>query len=169
MGQYYKPVNIDKRQWLSCYDYDNGAKLLEHSYIGNRFAETVMHLLATNWNGDRIVWAGDYADPEGNERGDTLYARMGEPFKITPPASTIAYRYLVNHDRLQVVDLFRLVSDRFNQIIHPLPILTAVGNGRGGGDLHQRDARIGSWARQRLAASNHLPFGYTVVDGVFIE
>nr|WP_255542837.1 hypothetical protein [Pedobacter sp. ASV19] len=31
MGQYYKPVNLDKQEFASCYDYGNGAKRTEHS------------------------------------------------------------------------------------------------------------------------------------------
>src|SRR5208283_4997626 len=75
MGQYYKPINIDKKQFVYSHDYGNGLKLMEHSYIGNEFVAIVENLIKKNvakdgtvltgdWYGDRIVWAGDYADSE---------------------------------------------------------------------------------------------------------
>lgn len=47
MGQYYRPVCIldDRLESISSYDYDNGAKLMEHSYIGNNFVEAAEFLL----------------------------------------------------------------------------------------------------------------------------
>ena len=41
--------------------------------------------------------------------------------------------------------------------IHPLPILTCDGNGRGGGDLHKEDPLVGAWARNRVTVSNRKP------------
>ncbi len=40
MGQYYKPICLDnelKEQWVYSHDYDNGLKLMEHSYVSNNF------------------------------------------------------------------------------------------------------------------------------------
>ncbi len=66
MGQYYKPINLDKQQYVYSHDYGNGLKLMEHSWVGNGFVNVVEELIAEggDWHGDRIVWAGDYADPE---------------------------------------------------------------------------------------------------------
>ena len=69
MGQYYKTVNLDKRQYIEPWECDCGAKLMEHSYIGNDgfgngFSGTLISLLNNEWKGDRIVLAGDYADRE---------------------------------------------------------------------------------------------------------
>lgn len=62
MGQYYVAVNIDKRQVLDPHDYDNGAKLMEWSYIGNRFVTALQNLITDEWKGDRVYVVGDYAD-----------------------------------------------------------------------------------------------------------
>lgn len=69
MGQYYKPVSIDRKQGLRPWDYENGAKLMEHSYIGNHFMSTVMMLLAAGglWHKTRIVWGGDYSEQKQDE------------------------------------------------------------------------------------------------------
>ena len=45
MGQYYEAVSIDKKEFLESYDYGNGAKLMEHSYIGNFFVAAVVSRL----------------------------------------------------------------------------------------------------------------------------
>ncbi|MFR6141800.1 MAG: hypothetical protein ACLUJM_03555 [Finegoldia sp.] len=35
MGQYYKIINLDKKEYLGSWSYNCGAKLMEFSYIGN--------------------------------------------------------------------------------------------------------------------------------------
>ena len=79
MGQYYKCV-ILKNDWketnkpvraaLSSYDFDNGAKLMEHSYVHNKYVSAFMHLvheLDTDQSGLPCVWCGDYADTFATE------------------------------------------------------------------------------------------------------
>lgn len=64
MGQYYKAINLDKREFLSPHKYDNGAKLMEHSYLENNLLNAVERLLSPNgsWYKTRLVWGGDYMD-----------------------------------------------------------------------------------------------------------
>jgi len=66
MGQYYKGVNLDKREFIQPHDYDNGAKLMEHSYIENPLLDTVEHLFSPkgNWYKTRFVWTGDVISME---------------------------------------------------------------------------------------------------------
>lgn len=79
MGQYYKCVVL-KNDWketnkpvraaLSSYDFDNGAKLMEHSYVHNNYVGAFMHLvheLDTDQSGLPCVWCGDYADTFATE------------------------------------------------------------------------------------------------------
>ena len=79
MGQYYKCVVL-KNDWketkkpvraaLSSYDFDNGAKLMEHSYVHNKYVSAFMHLvheLDTDRSGLPCVWCGDYADTFATE------------------------------------------------------------------------------------------------------
>lgn len=65
MGQYYKAICLNTKGFVEPWDYSNGAKLMEHSYIGNNFLEVVESLLSKNgkWYKKRIVWAGDYMEP----------------------------------------------------------------------------------------------------------
>lgn len=79
MGQYYKAVNLDKKEFLSPHDCGNGAKLMEFGLSGMSMMSCVSILLADgngrgggdlhsknpiigSWAGDRIVITGDYAD-----------------------------------------------------------------------------------------------------------
>ena len=79
MGQYYKCVVL-KNDWketkkpvraaLSSYDFNNGAKLMEHSYVHNNYVGAFMHLvheLDTDRSGLPCVWCGDYADAVATE------------------------------------------------------------------------------------------------------
>ena len=79
MGQYYKPVNLDKKKFVYSHDYGNGLKLMEHSWIDNDFVAIVENLIKKggDWYGDRIVWAGDYAKNEP-KRKHNLYHIVGE-------------------------------------------------------------------------------------------
>jgi len=67
MGQYYRIINIDKKEFLTSWTYDCGAKLMEHSYMGddgkgNNFSGAFIQLLMDDWKGDSVVLCGDYAD-----------------------------------------------------------------------------------------------------------
>ena len=170
MGQYYKPVNIDRQEWLLSHDYDNDLKLMEHSYVGNGFVSVVEQLLASSWKGDRIVWAGDYAEPE-KPGGDNVFHLMTDERKIvpTPAVDGPSRRYILNHDRKLFVDIETAPINPEGYRIHPLPLLTAEGNGRGGGDFRRADPRVGQWARQRLEMADTVPTDYVEMDGIFIE
>ena len=56
MGQYYTPIiKRDKKlEGYYSFDYNNGLKLTEHSYINNSFTETVMAQLFDNPG--RLAW-----------------------------------------------------------------------------------------------------------------
>jgi hypothetical protein len=69
MGQYYRAVSINRKQAVSPYDYDNGAKLMEHSFLTNSYLNVVMMLLSAGgaWHKTRLVWAGDYSEQKQDE------------------------------------------------------------------------------------------------------
>jgi hypothetical protein len=79
MGQYYKIVNIKKKQYISPHIFGDGSKLMEFSMSANGVLTGLAILLADgngrgggdlgsendivgSWAGDNIVIAGDYAD-----------------------------------------------------------------------------------------------------------
>lgn len=161
-------------QHLYTHDYGNGLKLMEHSYIGNNMMNVIDRLLLPDglWYKQAIVWAGDYADED--EDGTTLYSKLEDDKKIMPktiPEEAIPeeYKYLVNHDKKVFVDMSKVKPDGYNLRIHPLPLLTAEGCGRGGGDFHGEDSRIGTWARNRISIEKDKPENFEEVDGQFVE
>jgi hypothetical protein len=184
MGQYYYPISIEKKQSICAHDYFNGLKLMEHSWIGNNFVGVVERLIAEggSWFGTHIVWAGDYADTELDDGDMTdvnlydmfsknLYDMFGEN-KINPKfkGRKPNYRYVINMDTKQFVDKKKVpvsntwtnpkTGKKVTHHIHPLPLLTCEGNGRGGGDYWGEEEIVGSWARNRVTVSTKKPIGY---------
>ncbi len=170
MGQYYKAIILEDKDTddapeviagcLESWTYNNGAKLMEHSWIGNEFVERVEAKLINQYDGRRIVWAGDYADPEPNTE-ENLYDMTTEfhNYHIAKPTQT--FRYIINHTMKQYVDKERVFPDKDGWKIHPLPLLTCEGNGRGGGDYGGIDQDlVGIWARNRISVSNDIPNDY---------
>lgn len=78
MGQYYKFVNMDKKEVLYPDDYECFAKLMETSFFEGNTRETngymaaFCYLMETRWKGDQVVLIGDYADyyPNGKNEND---------------------------------------------------------------------------------------------------
>lgn len=175
MGQYYmaiilgeKPTDENNtefiRAFMEVFISGGGMKLMEHSYIDNPFVNTFEYQLTKNgmFYKSRVVWGGDYAD---NEKGlDKNLHRITNDFpdknlttKITNVdiKSTKDYPYIINHSKKLFVDKQKHHS------IHPLPLLTAEGNGRGGGDYRGTKIElIGTWARDVLSVEKEKPDNY---------
>lgn len=167
MGQYYTPVilNAQYRILGSAYshDYGNGLKLMEHSYVGNVFVNRIAHELLKTFK--RVVWAGDYAD---NEIGKDVNLNTLADAKRQYPVLTFShdvlapYKYILN-DSKRVAVLIPDI-DTHEYAIHPLPLLTADGNGRGGGDYRGDNPHVGTWARDLIKLSKTLPKEYELLD-----
>jgi len=190
MGQYYVAIILgpagEPREHIRCfvssYTFGCGSKLMEHSYIGNRFTRTLEYLLSPKgpyWK-SRVVWAGDYADEEPAEyeeaeRKNLYTIAAEEEWKGYEPALTQegtveGYHYLVNHTKKLVVDMSKVSADQNGFRIHPLPLLTAEGNCRGGGDYDgAKMSLVGSWARDVMSVERELPAGFTLLDAEFGE
>ena len=84
-----------------------------------------------------------------------------EDFKVLPIAKA---KYIVNHDKKQFVDKTKVPTDADGWRIHPLPLLTCEGNGRGGGDFRGESELVGSWARDIISVESKkadIPKDYT--------
>ena len=195
MGQYYHPISLERKESVYSHDYNNGIKLMEHSWIGNEFVNVVENLIAEGglWYGTRLVWAGDYADPEIDEEGNviqyeydgkmydqTLYNMYGgNNIKPTFDKKIRNFRYVINMDTKEFVDMKKVpltdtwtdpkTKKEYPYYIHPLPLLTCEGNGRGGGDYHEESPLIGSWARNRVTVSTRKPKGYKEIIFDLVE
>ncbi len=54
--------------------------------------------------------------------------------------------------------------------MHPLSLMTAVGNGLGGGDYDGPSIdEVGRWAFDTISIENHAPEGFTEIRPVFFE
>ena len=152
------------RAFMQVFISGGGMKLMEHSYIDNPFVNTFEYQLTKNgmFYKSRVVWGGDYAD---NEKGlDKNLHRITNDFpdkNLTTKLrdedikSTKDYPYIINHSKKLFVDKQK------HTLIHPLPLLTAEGNGRGGGDYRGSKIELaGTWARDVLSVEKEMPSDY---------
>ena len=170
MGQYYTPVLKDKNnnfEYYYSHDYDNGLKLMEHSYINNNFVERIVKRLLNNPM--RIAWVGDYADEEDFKQNldhkdlqDFIHVAEKESafkkgsFDTLDDMECSIRLYMINHTKKLYISMYDYFIDNVKRernswdygfCIHPLPLLTALGNGKGGGDYRGCNANIvGCWA-----------------------
>ena len=83
------------------------------------------------------------------------------------------YKYLVNHDKNQFVDLakYRKACTVDGWCVFPVSILTALGNGQGGGDYFRDDPLIGSWAFDTIEITNDAAKieGFEEIEPEFID
>lgn len=123
MGQYYHPTMIDSEgtiSWINTHAYENGLKLMEHSYIGNSVMNAVFGKIKDHPL--RIAWIGDYSDEQAGDEYehklmrtafmriyDTVYGDDRDKHLIQPdpmpfdPTST--GWYLVNHTQRQYITM----------------------------------------------------------------
>jgi hypothetical protein len=174
MGQYYKAILLDKEKknvigWVSSYQYDSGAKLMEHSWMGNDFVKSFENMIYKNPM--PVVWAGDYADPEDGDEGPNLYDMIEDKTELFPVTALGNHksRYVINHDTKEYVDKEKVPTSKDGWQIHPLPLLTCEGNGRGGGDFRGDSELVGSWSRNLISVSEELPEGYTELEFDIVE
>lgn len=154
MGQYYNAVLKDKNGQFHSY-YGDGVKLMEHSYFGNRFVNYICKEILNNPT--QIAWVGDYAETKDykenlhqfieNRVEKEMFAELDDNF------NTLGLT-LVNHTKKVYIRMtyYYNLNVKNNEyfddwVIHPLPLLTAMGNGLGGGDYEGINMNlVGCWA-----------------------
>ena len=112
----------------------------------------------------RIVWAGDYANPETDGTENNLYMiahnNYNEMIQCPESQDTSNYRYIVNHSKKLYVDKERCLQNNY-YIIHPLPLLVSEGNGQGGGDYYGNNIELcGTWARDSISVEKSINNDY---------
>lgn len=199
MGHYYKPCSLasNKKSVKSfIYSHDiksrwkthdgrfvttgQGLKLMEHSWLTNKMMLCVERLLTPGgeWHKTPIVWAGDYADPIVGERNYFDLCTEGVDGehvgqKLIPKPLTKKeakeFQFIVNHTKKEFVDKAKVPSIDGWQI-HPLSLLTAQGNGRGGGDFrNDKNKFVGRWATDIISVEKEVPKGYKEIKPNFVE
>ena len=217
MGQYYRGVILGKtskrkkkvivKKAYCCYAHGNGAKLMEHSYVGNWYVKAYEQALGGKFYGYPFVWVGDYADgmyntdvyTKANEYINNVTTRnakkkgyylngfvfeklckdgfieKGDESDFVEKVITNdnadkvdTFKYIINLDKKEAVAMPEFKEDDW--AIHPLPLLCADGNGRGGGDYNGiNEDMVGIWAYNRIGMSNELPDGFKLIEIVFKE
>jgi len=88
------------------------------------------------------------------------------------------YRWIVNFDKHEMIDKHEIPGytpywDKSGNIwkVHPLPLLTCSGNGRGGGDYNSSTGEefVGSWAGNRIGIFENKPTGFSIIQPNFEE
>lgn len=190
MGQYYNGVIFTKssrkqknnkiKKALDNWAYKTGAKLMEHSYVGNSYVRAYEYLLAERYNGYPFVWIGDYADEHNGEnvydlaceyceqQANRIAKRQGfrnenEYYEVIPYDEKVTYKYILNYDKKCFVRIPKMSNKKDKNgypelTIHPLPLLCADGNQRGGGDYYgSNEELVGLWAYDRIGVGNEIP------------
>jgi len=181
MGQYYHPVInyygdvLYSNRKVKGGDYEM-AKLIEHSYFGNTLMDAVASILH-NYE-TKLAWVGDYA--EGGEvekitNGEASYTECwggtdenGD--EIEDKAQTIfdkvkfdySHKYLINLTKKEYISFDDYMAKATNEWqYNPISILTAIGNGHGGGDYHSKSkknmALVGTWAWDKITIDDDKP------------
>ena len=190
MGQYYRPI-LGDAYGLNCMVFDRSvdgeytlAKLMEHSWWKNPFVNSFS---AQIYNiKSRVCWVGDYATepadfkfannsafyvPNYNE----VWGNKVELITLHGTDFTLDGKFLLNHDTNEYLDLDEYKEkskDKEGWTIHPLPLLTAVGNDRGGGDFYKGNIGyefVGIWAWQLISIADSIPKNFTPVNIIFRE
>lgn len=129
MGQYYKVINIDKKEYMRP---DMGLKLMEWSYNRNLMVLNLLKKLANEWKGDRVFVVGDYAISQDRKKNSydysvlekiekelgiykkeengyfkSLYDYADNNFKEIPleKLKDEQYKYIYNHNKKEYIDL----------------------------------------------------------------
>lgn len=169
MGQYYFPVisrvrdtEIKGAEDIIMYthpnEWDEGLKLMEHSYKGVDMVDFICSVLADN--PQHLTWAGDYAD-EIDALQDNLHGFCYEHDEVKhSPKPTdhdnnlSSFPFFLDHDNKQWFDIRNTKGE-----IHPLPLLTANSNGLGGGDYYSEIGKdfVGSWSGDLIEVRKEPP------------
>lgn len=178
MGQYYKPMSLDSKEFLVSFDYGSGLKLMEHSYYYNPMVVEVSLLLMEEWNGHQVLWSGDYSDKSDEEWNENIFSKINpqsfeyvteieadgiifghseltdkgyETLKNKVKELTSSHVF-VNYDKKEYCHLDSCRENEGGLRISPIPLLLCNSNGRGGGDYfsdYDSDC-VGSWAYDKV-------------------
>jgi hypothetical protein len=170
MGQYFQVVCLNRHatqheitnnkfEWCSPTSAGQTSELMSHAYIGNPFMNTIMGLLSPSkvYHKKRLVWIGERAEDVAPIHGisatlykdrldtDNFYERKSFGESLLNDDDDL--RWLVNWTKRECVDMHKLIVFGADNIVHPLALLCAYGNGDNAGDYHDlRDTMVGSWA-----------------------
>lgn len=174
MGQYYR-ISLKKDGVETVYGYNEHGhtigKLMKFSFFGFCGMNALCDLIYKNPT--NIAFVGDYADEIISKKEyDSVWGKSVKAETLRESGVSYNADYLVNHTKQIYIDLkaYREICDRGSWCVHPLPLLTAIGNGKGGGDysgLNESD--IGTWANDLISIEDKIPDDYYEEEYEFVE
>lgn len=190
MGQQFRPIiggiyGGDYRSYVyQTKDECICTKIMEHSWWNNKFVNTISYMLYNCPK--RVCWVGEYSEEKDFKFDvpdsvlipsyEDIYGEDEDYRDIEEFIDfTLDGKYLVNFDTEEYIDLDLYKKKSFgrnDEIIHPLPLLTAIGNGDYLGDYHDYNKGfkfVGKWAWQLLAILDKAPSNFTKIDLIFSE
>jgi len=203
MGQYYYVLAKEGKQRNEVFNrtlIENGqknrtmGKLMEHSWFLNPFVNAICKKIYDAQESTRIIWMGDYADqlcgePYRQQNGlsaETLYKYFSRCWlsdtgkSINSTNFTLKGKYLNNRTKKIFIDCDSyyqssvMKTEDGDWCIHPLPLLTCIGNGLGGGDythptLASTDHLLGTWAWDEITITDEPINDYEEIYPLFKE
>ncbi len=203
MGQYYRVLLKEENKHYKVYNRSviidgkkefTFPKLMEHSWWLNPFVNAICEQLYQS--PAKIVWLGDYSDtfmqdyPKGFHGlsqkqvayfDKIVWGKKDRSKAIPATDFTLEGKYLVNHTQKEYVNC----SEFFNNsvmhtkydcdwCIHPLPLLTCIGNGCGSGDYRYETSAsttelVGEWAFDCISIEDTPPMDYDEIYPIFQE
>ena len=206
MGQYYQAILKDpeSRRMIrgNPHHFCEGIKLMEHGYVDSTFVNIVFSMLRDHPM--HLTWVGDYAerrdlnkfgtDPnlvnkfikfawEAPEKDSQQIERHYDGEKLS--GMWFGQFTVINHTKKEFFNQnkywnrnFSGTNPRAEYAIDPLVALTAVGNGKGGGDFWGKgDEEVGRWATDLIeivsisdvGEKSLIRDGYKEIEPCFIE
>ena len=207
MGQYYYAVlrepSTGKFIIGSPHHFCEGLKLMENGIMDSTFTKVIYSMLKNKIM--NLAWVGDYAEPDDLKEFNTAEKKVQKFIDAAndeeiKPSQWVEKHYdgekvsswfgefvIVNHTKkeflsqreyLQHVPNPYKARDNGEWLIDPLVALTAIGNGKGGGDYHGTDEHmVGRWATDAIEVipetedeiNTLLGWGYTRIEPIFRE
>lgn len=176
MGQYYNILTNQNNEYKV---YDRSikreneepeymlAKIMEHSWLYNDTMQSFSNVIYQNPT--KVAWVGDYADEcdEDDLHNENLsletalnlheIAWNSEEDYLNYSDFDTENMLLVNWDKKQYVKMQEYIDNNTcdGWCIHPSSLLTAIGNGFGGGDYRGINLEdVGIWAYDTISFEN---------------
>lgn len=170
-----------------------GLKLMEHSFLGNEWTDSIARVMYHTKI--RMAEVGDYADEypvyelaynnkvnrtlldiNNISNGFEIYKTYDENGNFIP--FNYKGKYLINWDKKiyinfdEYIPLSKVDWAEDDTAVSPFNLLTALGNGRGGGDYHDTRPNfkyVGSWAWDIISIEDTPPADFTENPIYFID
>lgn len=170
MGQYFAAV-VENEKGKKVF-WPDGLKMVEHAYVEDQIARAVTWELRTP---SCVAWVGDYAEPDDKLwsfwKAAWANAEGAEASLEAEPEDYDSFedhKFVVDYDKEEYFDISEYMSKCGGQswsglTFFPIALMTAVGNGRGGGDYEPdnfSEKFVGIWAGDQIQVVDELPEGF---------